>query len=189
MPDSSDNWVELHRHFSTNWHFRSERPWETVKQNVFVSSALTSVAIYSIVYIYTSEFFWDTSTLTICDRFAVRFALMMIPAILFIVNWLFWRNFKRQCESMYRVSTVVAKIDEKLGLYEEREVKENYCDDKWYIPNDWKQKKHCNSKAFVDFCMRDNGGTYQHLLLLFRLFGALAFIIVGIEIAMLIIHP
>ena len=123
MSNSLDNWIELHRHFSQNWHFRSERPWETVKQNIFVSSALISVAIYSIVYIYTSQFFWDTRTLTIWDRRAVRLALMMIPTVLLIVNWMFWRTFEHHCRNMYRAFTVVNKIGIKLGLYEKRDEK------------------------------------------------------------------
>ena len=140
-------------------------------------------------HIYTSQFFWDTRTLTIWDRRAVRLALMMIPTVLFIVNWMFWRTFEHQCRSMYLVFTVVDKIGEKLGLRTERKKeRENYCYDKLYIPDVW-DKKHGTSVDYVNLCMCDDRLIYKRLLLLFQLFGALAISIIVIEIAMLIIHP
>lgn len=184
-----NNWIELHRHFSNNWQFRSEMSWETLKQNMLISSALTSLAVYSIIYVYTSEFFWETEAIISFDRLFVRVGLMVIPLILLFVNLMFHTNFRRQCRRMYLAASIVIKIEEEMGLYGSRRSREYFRNDKWYVPDEWKKQSHCSAESFVKVWMDKKDGFYQQMLWLFRIFGALAIVIVVIEIFLLFIHP
>ena len=163
--------VELHRHFTNQRISQANTGWETIKLNTVLSSALISLAVYSIIYVYTSEFFWKPEVLTFQDRFVVRILLLLIPIILGFINWRLHRNFNRQCIRIYELASIVIKIEEKMGLHQERTEKENFPNDKWYVPDDWKDSCCCTSKKFVDDCMKKKDAFYKSMVWVFRIFG------------------
>jgi len=183
-----DRWIELHRHFSENWDYRSNSTWETVKLNTALSSALTSLATYSIIYLYTNSFFWETSQFTTIERNVVRTSLLLIPVILLIVNIMSYRNFKRQCKRMYDTLSVIIKIQEMMGLYDERSRKEKFPEDKWYVPNYWKSLCFSTSKDFVEDSMKNRDRYYKNMLWLFRIFGLVSIGLIIIETGLLLLH-
>lgn len=180
--DPNENWIELHRHFTQSWEFRSTRTWETIKSNIVLSSALTSLTIYSIVYIYTSEFFWTTDLLTTYMILGVRIIPILIPMLLFFVNLMFYRNFRRSCERVYEILSIVIKIEEKLGLYSVRSSRELIYNDKWYVPDDWKNLSSCSSEQYVAKMMVEKNRFYKSMVWLFWVFGAISVLLFVSEI-------
>lgn len=187
----TDKWIVLHDHFSKNWETRSKNSWETIRLNTVLCSALISLTIYSIIYIYTSEFFWNTEVLNSTDRILVRLGLISIPITLLFIDWRLHQNFNRQCRRMYKTATVVIKIQERLGLYSERINNGLFDQDKFYVPEEWVEdhkNKFQTGKKFVDHWMKEKDAFYKNMSWLFWIFGGIALILIGFEI-LLIMYP
>jgi len=179
--------IELHRMFTSRWMAWGKTAWETIKTNILLSSALTSLTAYSIIYVYTSEFFWEIPLLV---RIAVRIGLTIVPIILFCTNRTFQNNFHRQCKRMYELAPIVFKIQDEMGLYAERPAnRENFPNDEWYVPDEWKNLAFQKSKDYVNASMNSKDRFYKDMLPLFQLFRRIAIALIVVEIALLVLHP
>lgn len=178
------NWIELHRHFSENWLHRANRTWETIKLNTVLCSALISLAIYSIVYVYTSEFFWETEAFT-SGKVVIRLALVLIPMTMGFVDWRLHSNFNRQCRRMYYLASIIMKIEERLGLYSEYREREHFGFDRWYVPTKWKIYQDYTSDDYVQYWMNETDSFYKNMTWLFQIFGLTAVGLVILDIVLL----
>ena len=163
--EQTQNWIELHRHFSERWNNWGKTTWETIKLNTLLSSALTSLSVYAIIYFYQS-----LQNLTVQDNILIRLLLMIIPILLFIINEKGQINYKRQCRRMYEMTSIVIKIEAKMGLYEDRTEKEFFNKDEWYVPDYWKNLNFSKSEDFVDYQMKKEDAFYQNMKWVFSLF-------------------
>ena len=179
------NWIELHRHFSKNWLQRADRSWETIKLNTILCSALISLAIYSIVYVYTSEFFWETEAFPSSGKVVIRLALVLIPITMCFVDWRLHSNFNRQCRRMYTLASIIMKIEERLGLYSEYREREHFSDDRWYVPNDWQIYQNYTSDYYVQYWMNEPDSFYKNMTWLFQIFGLTAVGLMILDIVLL----
>ena len=181
--------IELHRHFSSRWLGWGKTTWETLKLNIILSSALTSLTAYSIIYIYTSEFFWETPLLTQNIRLIIRIGLISVPITLILTNYIFHRNFHRQCKRMYQLTSIIIKIQEQMNLYAERPTNSKYFPkDQWYVPDEWKDISYQKSDEFVDDCMSKKERFYKNMLPLFYMFVVISIFLIAIELVLLVLR-
>ena len=180
---NDDNWIALLKQFTEEWHSRSNNSWKSINQNTILSSALTSLYIYSNIYLYTSDSFLMVS---LNERLFVRISLFIIPLVMFIINIKYSMNFKHQCKDMYENATVVFKLQEKLGLLNERDTKDKFPDDRWYVPSEWIYSTD-NSELFVDNMMKKTGGFYKRMNWLFILFIVISILLAGFNYVLLLL--
>lgn len=177
----ANNWIELHRHFSSRWDKWAEVIWETIKLNTILSSALTSLSVYSVIYFHQL-----VDKISIETNIIIRLFLLIIPILLLMINRKSKKNYDRQCKKMYELVSIVIKIEEKLGLYENRLKKGYFRDDEWYVPDNWKKLCYSKSEKFVDNLMMSEDAAHQNMLWIFSIFMMVSFALIFFQIILLI---
>jgi len=176
--------IELHRHFSQRHIVWGERGWETIKINVTINSTLLVATIGIMGVLYKNP----------PHNYPPKFSYMLllsspiiIPILLLWINEITLKNFKRECRRMYRNITILMKIEEKMGLYDERpESRILLKCDKYFIPSEF-VICYPTSKEFIDAQMETEDRAFKMLSRLFCAFNVISIVLIVLIIFLVIL--
>jgi hypothetical protein len=187
-------WDELYQKVLKEKHFFADKAWETIKFHTILSSSLISITIGALVGLHTSETFLE---LSIWKRLILLSILFILPYTMKKIIAIGFSNFERECERMYENSTILMKLEEKLGFFQEREKKEKLTlpQDKTYIsPRSFEDKAEKQWKTTKDFtrdmlnCVENKKNLYCNMKKIFELFSRAAWILAFSIIVVIGLH-
>jgi hypothetical protein len=183
--------IELYKRTLEHHHFFAEKAWESIKFHVLLSSSLVSITVGALVAMHTSDSFNGLSY-EIKALFAL--VLVILPVLMIAILEVGSKNFTRECERMYEQTTISAKIEEKIGLWDDRDTQKmtKFPEDTKYFPNrysdDLKEENGQNSKKFVKDMMSRKDYFHGIMKSIFKIFDVAGYVLIFVILAIFALH-
>lgn len=131
----------LYKEASEKEKFAVSNAWENVKFYTTITSALMTISI--LAFIQSADKLKAYSFPNI-----VIFIMMLVPIIVIIVSFIAIKNLEREYSRFLEWISVLEKVREVLGLYQEVQTKK-FSDDKYLLPKRFVESQFPSSEEFI----------------------------------------
>lgn len=157
---------------SSNLRFIVDKVWENAKFFTTLTSALLTFSAAAL-----AKGWLDKSRV---NQDPVGYLLLaVVPLLVIMIAFIGTRNLYREYRRFLDWMTVMAKIQERLGLHEEIETR-IYPEDSCLLPKHFVKHSHLTSESFVNEALAAKGSLYYYFRLLHITYAAVALLLMAL---------